>query len=870
MRANSVAALPCVALCGYADSREDRLCKVEVVGKHRSSDPRRFDQGFVNAMNALCDLRLWLSAVLAASAAMPVHAGAAAPAQAAGADEAAQPSAQAKAPPPSPSTTSNTTTANDTARAHTLGSVVVKGRKPEYGGGLMGFQSAPKAVSTVDRAAIVRQAPGSNFTQAITSIPGVNASTDDVTGLSDGNFSVRGFTSNEVGVTVNGAPISDAGNYSVFATEYGDTENYGDITVEQGLPDLSQPDSGASGGHIAWATINPSHDPGVDFSLTGGSHDYGRGFVRFNTGDTGPVRSWLSYSYNAVDKWRGAGDLNVYKIDGKSIWTIDENKSIAASLQFNHEVRDGYLSLTQAQVATCGYHCDYDRSYVPGSNDTNFYALHGNRFRNYLFSLDGEFQLSDNLHLAVIPYFQYGEGGGGGGNRYFTEVPGGGPDAFGNANQDLNQDGQVGTGPNGASAIVYRFSHSTIWRPGIIVRFKQYFGEDNSLQYGFWYERPRQQQWETYGLASYLTGVPFDAWGKSSLVTYADGRPQWAYDEYTRTTTSKIFATDNWTPNDQWTLSFGLAWLQIRRGGHDWQYPGNQGGYYPVQYGADPIERSFSKLTPALGLRFSPGVRQQFYYGLGQSFRAPPNTAVALNDVIGRADNLPESAWNQDLGWRYYGPRLAANVMLYRSAFRNKTITGFDQASGQVYYTQIPRLRMQGVNVEASLKLDEAWKLYASYTRTAATLLSELDAGADGIYPTRGKQLFNTPRNIAYAAITHDDGKAWASLHARYRSSIFGDFMNTERVGGYATFGLDAGYRFPDRDGFWLRKAYVKLNVFNLLDHHAFSSANNAGSYLASNPGGIQDANGTTLYASAPYYSLLEPRTLMVTFGGSF
>src|SRR3984885_9119407 len=176
-----------------------------------------------------------------------------------------------------PSSTSNTTTANDTRRAsEQLSTIEVSAQSLSLGGGLMSVQTAPKAVSTITRDAIVKAAPGSNFTQMIGSIPGVNASTDDVTGLADGNYNVRGFTGSEVGITVNGAPISDSGSYAVFATEYGDTENYGDITVEQGIPDVDQPDSGAAGGHIAWATIDPSHDAGVDFTQTVGSHDYER------------------------------------------------------------------------------------------------------------------------------------------------------------------------------------------------------------------------------------------------------------------------------------------------------------------------------------------------------------------------------------------------------------------------------------------------------------------------------------------------------------------------------------------------------------------------------------------------------------------
>ncbi|HEY2346125.1 MAG TPA: TonB-dependent receptor [Xanthomonadaceae bacterium] len=768
------------------------------------------------------------------------------------------------------STTSNTTTANDTERAKQLDAIVVKGKRPNLGGGLMTMQTAPKAVSTVNRDAIAKEAPGSNFTQAVATIPGVNASTDDVTGLSDGNYSLRGFSANEIGVTVNGAPISDSGSYSVFATEYGDTENYGDITVEQGIPDLDQPDSGAAGGHIAWATINPTHDAGIDFTQSGGSHDYERTFFRFNTGDTGPVRSWISYSYNSVDKWRGAGDLAVYKIDGKSIWDISDNATISASFQFNHEVRDSYESLTKSQLATCGYYCDYDKTYVPGSNDTSFYALHTNPFRNYMASLDGEFQLSDNLHLTVIPYFQYGDGGAGTGNKFFAETSFTGKNEFEDANQDLNQDGSIATGPNGSHAIAYGFSHSTTWRPGILAKFKQDIGADNSLEYGMWYERPRQEQSQTWGLANYETGIPGNLWGNGSYIVYPDGHIQETYNEYTQTETQKYFVTDTWTPSDQWLVSLGAAYLRVNRSGFDFQYPDNQGGFEPPQFGAPDIDKTFDKVTPAFGIRFSPDKNNQFYYGVGETFRAPPNTAIALNEAAGRPDNVPETAWNNDIGWRFYGDRFAANLMLYRSNFRDKTITGFDENTGLSFYTEINRLRMQGFDAEASFDLSEHWKLYGSYAYTDATVESNTAAGDDGIYPTKGKQLFNTPHNIAYGAISYDNGSFWAGANGRFRDSIYGDFMNTERVGGYATFGLDAGYRFHDWNSDLIKKPFIKVNIYNIFSRHALTNANNASSYLASNPDHLKDINGVTLFASAPYYSLLEPRSFMVTFGASF
>lgn len=750
-----------------------------------------------------------------------------------------------------------------------LSTVQVQAQSLSLGGGLMSVQTAPKAVSTIGRDAIVKAAPGSNFTQMIASIPGVNASTDDVSGLSDGNYSIRGFASNEIGTTVNGAPINDSGSYAVYATEYGDTENFGDVTVEQGIPDVDQPDSGAAGGHIAWATIDPSHIAGVDFSQSLGSHDYRRTFLRLNTGDTGPVRSWLSYSHNSVDKWRGAGDLNVTKVDGKSIWTIDGDNSISASLQYNRENRNGYYSLGKSDLAAHGYYYDYDKTYAPGSADAQFYKLHNNPFKSYLVSLDGEFKLSDNLRLSVVPYFQYGDGGSGTGSKFFAESNGT-ANIYEDANQDLNQDGQVVTGPNGKKALAYGFSHSTTYRPGVIVKFNQDLSEDNSLEYGFWYERPRQEQSQTFGLASFQTGVPNDLWGESNYILYPDGQVQKAYNEFTRTEVKQGFVTDTWSPNDQWVFTAGAAYLHVERQGFACEYPGNTGGFNVPGFGSGDLKASFHKVTPTLGIKFSPDDKNQFYYGLGKSFRAPPNSAVFLNTVTGTAPNKPESAWNNDLGYRYYGDRFSASAMLYRSNFNNRTISGTDQATGEPVYTQLGRVKQQGFNGEASFNLAPGWKLYGSYSYTQATVESNLDSGKNGIYPTIGKQLYNTPRNLAYVSVDYDQGPFWASLYGTCRSSIYGDFMNTERAGGYSTLGLNAGYRFSDMAS-WLRKPFIKINIANITDHRAFTNANNASAFLASNPGGgIVGPGGNALKSSSPYYSLLEPRTFMVTFGASF
>jgi iron complex outermembrane receptor protein len=758
------------------------------------------------------------------------------------------------------SSTSNTSTSNDTKRAQQLSTVQVSAQSLSLGGGLMSVQTAPKAVSTITRDAIIQASPGSNFTQLIASVPGVNSSTDDVTGLSDGNFSIRGFASNEIGVTVNGAPLNDSGSYAVYASEFGDSENIGDITVMQGMPDLDLPDVGAAGGHIAWATIDPSHTAGLDITESYGSHDYHRTFVRANTGDTGPVRSWLSFSDNSVDLWRGAGNTKIKKVDGKSLWTIDDNNSVSASLQYNREVRiGGYESLTKAAAAGDGYFKSWDTTYKPNSADNNFYQLHTNPFMNYMFSLDGEFTLADNLHLSVIPYFQYGDGGSGSGDNFFAETTYTGSNELEDANQDLNQDGQIVKGPNGKKAIAYSFSHSTTWRPGVLFKFNQDLGMDNSLEYGFWYEKARQEQSETYGLASLATGIPNDLWGDSNYIYYPDGQIQKGWDDYTTTESKKVFITDTWTPNDQWLFTLGAAYLHAERTGFSLENPGNEGGFNTPAYGGN-FDANYHKVTPSFGAKFQLDEHNQIFYGLGETYRAPPTNAVSFNAITSSPLNKPESSWTNDLGWRYYGDMVSASAEIYRSNFNNRTVSGFDDALDLAFYTQISRVKQQGFNAEASFKLGGGWKIYSSYTYTQSKVESNFDAGDDGIYPTIGKTMINAPRNMGYVALNYDNGPFWASLSSSYKSAIWGDFMNTEKVGGFTTFGLNAGYHLPDFAD-WFKKPYIKINLANLTDRHALTFATNSSTLSAKTAG---------FFNTPATYSLLEPRTFMVTIGASF
>ena len=794
------------------------------------------------------------------------------------------PAATTAATLPNPSSTSNTTTTNETQRGQErLDEVLVQAKRLSLGDGLMSVQDAPKAVSTITRDSILQAPPGATYAQMIQSIPGVLSITDDVTGLNDANYNIRGFTNDEVGVMVNGAPINDSGNYRVYPTEYGDTENYNDITVLQGYPDVDQPVAGAAGGTIAWSTIDPSHTPQLDLSLSGGSYAYNREFLRVQTGDTGPLRSWLSYSDNEVNNWRGQGYAHVEKVDGKSVWNISDGNSISASFQYNHELKYAYNTESKVQ-ANANYFQSYDVT-LTSPTDTNYWRLHTNPFDSYLVSLDGEFHITSTTRLSVVPYFQYGGGGGGGGVTFTESSLASNFGKYGYSNQDVDNNGTVG-----GKALVYDLSKTFTYRPGIIAKAIQQLGRDDSLELGFWVDQPRESQSEPF--TGTIQGAPVDIWqdSTSKLIGYSPGTgPQYLYYEYTQTSLRRGFLEDTWTPTNQLTLTAGVAYTWVLRKGFDFEYYGATAGPSYLQQFGGPARNTYQGTTPTAGIKFQLNDQNQFYAGYGRTFRAPINGAVMQNaavldyyehnpselafskitpeqlDAIGT--NKPEVADTLDLGWRYYADRLSASVDAYASNLKNKQLSGYDNASSETVYLSVPELHQRGVDAESSFKvIDNYLTIYGSYAYTKSTFAADLDTIGDGYYPVNGKSFLDTPKNMAYVRLNYDHGPLWASVDMQYRSSFWADWMNTERAGGFSTLNFNAGWRLPDVGNF-LTKPEIKINIFNLTDKRALTF--DSVTTLLATKGALDPHSGAALYAGGAYYNLLEPRSYMLTISAS-
>ena len=90
-------------------------------------------------------------------------------------------------------------------------------------------EDSPKARSTVTKEAMDEMAPTANALDKLKYTPGINVSSTDASGLSGTSFTMRGMNSDQVGVSADGIPINDSGDYSIYPNLLGDPENFSEI-----------------------------------------------------------------------------------------------------------------------------------------------------------------------------------------------------------------------------------------------------------------------------------------------------------------------------------------------------------------------------------------------------------------------------------------------------------------------------------------------------------------------------------------------------------------------------------------------------------------------------------------------------------------
>jgi iron complex outermembrane receptor protein len=787
-----------------------------------------------------------------------------------------------------------------------VGRVTVEGAPGGTDTGLIQQEDSAKARSSVNRDFISKQAPTSNPFMMLNLLPGVNAYSFDPTGLFGGGLRVRGFNSDQLGFTIDGAPVNDSGNFAVFPQEYTDSECIDNIFVTQGSTDIDAPHIGATGGNIGITTITPSDTFNVRAAQTIGSNSLTRTFGRFDTGKVmgGPLKNTFCVSKTRANKFKGPGGADRDHFDYKGQLDLGGGNKVSAGLLFNNAINANIRALNKSQISLYGTKYDFgnippvhqpfngtkinDPTYAPnvaanitsatgaiGDANAGYYNLNINPFRNLIATANANFKVAQNAVLTINPYFWYGYGTGG--NELKTQT-------------DSVRDGtklRFGVAPfysptvGGDVLYVYNGSVTETYRPGGTVKLDADWNNQHFLG-GIWYERARHIQTGTYVNID-NAGHAADLWMRNSdqYLLYNDGTPVQSRNYKTISTGQSLFLQDTiGLMQDKLSLVLGIADRQIKR---DFTNTASS----LVGGGADyTIDRTYKDTLPNIGLRYQLDKEQSLFANAAKNFKAPANFVLSgllvggtfVNGVLtGATLRQPtvdkETSNNFDLGYRWQSDRLTFSGTAFYIDFKNRIATSFDPTTALTTDQNVGSSRNYGAEGEIGYKLAAGWSLYSSLSLMQdkiedSLIVVKATNGSLVTLPTKGNFYPDSPKVMAGLQLQYDRAGWNGFIQSKYTGSRFTTLLNDDSIPGYWLWNLGGGYTFQPTS--WFKSAVIRFNVFNVFNSNYLNLNSGSGSSFTNNATAYTAPNGATVAANLPQLYVSPPRTYSLTLQADF
>ena len=751
-----------------------------------------------------------------------------------------------------------------------LGTIVIVGEGNKLGAGQMLNEDAVKGRSTVTKAATEKDRATGNPFQALALLPGVNTFNYDATGLFGGGITVRGFSADQMGLTINGVPVNDSGNFAVYPQEYADQENLCTQTIAQGNPDVESPHAGATGGSIGITSCDPEDKRRVRVAQTVGGLNLSRTFVRVDSGRFAgdKAKVFLSYSHTEADKWKGSGGAKKDHLDAAFRLDLSKDNTILGSVLYNSAINNNVYSLSLKDIndPAKGYYYDFKPAFVghlPGVKGTvqkedgsipGYYGLAVNPFRNAITSLSGSFKLAEDTYLKVQPYFWYGFGNGALQQQTALSETGFLNVSTGKigAGVDLNGDGDTLD-----TVIVARTSVTRTQRPGITAEITKTMG-NHQLRGGVWYESATHRQ--TMPAVPVDANGNFNVWMDQGQIQRPDGSLYQGRNWKTLSTAYQAYLSDAISfMGDRGVLSLGLRAPHVTRDVTSMPYEFFTTGYN--------IQRTYSDVLPQAGVRFNIDRSQQVFMNIGKNFRAAPNYAFTGNNVKVNASGqvelvteaMPETSVMTDLGYRLQTSQFSLSATFFNSDFKNRQTNAYDPVADKSTYTNAGRVNNRGLELEVGSGNFGGFTAYGSLTLQKSKLLDDITVAKGQTIPTTGKQFTQTPESMIGASLQYTQGPFYARLKIKNTGRAYATLMNDEEVPAYTIGDFDAGYSFGKVG--MMSNTQLRFNVSNLGDvqyrNPSSGSVVNAVKVGSTNPGTV-------------FYYLGAPRFFSVTLSADF
>lgn len=291
-------------------------------------------------------------------------------------------------------------------------------------------RKTPVAVSTIKAAEIQEKLGSQEFPEILANTPSVYA-TKSGGGFGDSRINIRGFDQKNVAVLINGVPVNDMENSSVYWSNWaGLSDVTSAMQVQRGLGSSKLAISSV-GGTINVVTRSADMKEGGSVSVGVANDNYLKKAFSYSTG---VMKNGLSTSV-LLSQTTGDGYIDGTKFEGGNYFIgIGYKINPKHDLEFTitgapqwHNQRS--TAPTIAQFIKYGSNGEPNRRYNNdwGILDGKEYNFRTNYYHKPIASINWDYKISDKTKLSTVVYGSWGRGGGSNGagamrgNRFFSD-----------------------------------------------------------------------------------------------------------------------------------------------------------------------------------------------------------------------------------------------------------------------------------------------------------------------------------------------------------------------------------------------------------------------------------------------------------------
>ncbi|MBB3696224.1 carboxypeptidase-like regulatory domain-containing protein [Flammeovirga yaeyamensis] len=274
-------------------------------------------------------------------------------------------------------------------------------------------RKTPVAVSSIKPEVLEEKLGSQEFPEILKSTPGVYA-TKAGGGYGDSRINLRGFSSENVAVMINGVPVNDMENGQVYWSNWaGLSDVTRSMQVQRGLG-ASKVAVPSVGGTINILTKTTDAQKGGNIMYGIGNNGYNKLSFTASTGQT--ENGWAVTLSGA--KTTGNGFVDGTSFIGYSYFA-NISKQINASHQLSftafgapqwHGQRRNKMNLSEYEASGRGIRYNGDWGYKNGQE----YHVNRNYYHKPQISLNWFWNINDKMDLATVLYASFGRGGGSG------------------------------------------------------------------------------------------------------------------------------------------------------------------------------------------------------------------------------------------------------------------------------------------------------------------------------------------------------------------------------------------------------------------------------------------------------------------------